>query len=264
MLNEKPYYEVPLNHDDPLVVLDRLERYRSVDLRRITVEELINLTADTLPCILHKGWTYPKGVKLYRVRKKDTSDQMFRTTSEVSYCPEKFVKTIGRFNNEKESILYTSTDSITPFHEVKAEIDDEFALVEFETLSNLNLTDVCLGTELPFRLTINGEINHKIIEQFLFTEFTKDVGVGTEFLYKVTVSLAKMLLNVPGSQGIRYPSTPFKQGINVAIEKDAVDEKLKVISVKNVKVKDILLDGRILCDIQSESKTINKDGTIIY
>jgi hypothetical protein len=246
-------------------LLQRLENYKKVDLQRISDEELSSLTSETIPSFSLLTVRFSEGTKLYRVRSKKPG-QLYTSKSDVWYPPPEYVTKRQRLNEAGESILYTSLDRVTPFHEVRAKANQYFAHFEYEIVKGADIcvTSIGLNHKHPEGfLDKQGEINSQIIDQFLFTEFTKDVGVGTEYLYRISVMIAKNFFDGPDSVGYMFPSVAFNKGTNLAL-KPIARNKLKLNKVTNVKVKELEELGGIHIDIESVSKSIQSDGTIIY
>jgi hypothetical protein len=255
----------PLNSTSTLQVLSRIEKYKNIDLKRISDKELFNLTLETIPCCNVRSIVLQKGTRLYRLRKLEDG-KAFENVKELIYPPAKYVKVRGRFNEKKESILYASLDETTPFFEVKAEDGEEYALIEYEIQSEegIQVTIIAMDDTSGLEgLNEVGKVNHKILEQFLYTEFTKDVGKGTEHLYRISTMLAKNFLDIPNCEGYLYPSVAFGRQHNIAIKPFAVDNKIKVVGVKNIRLTEISDMGEVKGEIISYSVNIS-ENKIIY
>lgn len=245
----------PLNDIPTLQILERLEKYKSIDLKRINDQELFDLTLETLPCCNVCTNVIPKGTILYRLRKIE-GGKVFNSIIDLSYPPSQIVKVRGRFNDKHESILYVSLDELTTFFEVKAKEGEEYALIQYEVANDDGIQVSLIGMgEIPGLEGLNdvGKINQKLIEQFLYTEFTKDVGIGSEYLYRISTMLAKNFLDIPNCEGYLYPSVAFGRLLNIAIRPSAADSKIKIIGVKNIRINHIFDNGEVKGDIISES-----------
>ncbi|WHY75713.1 hypothetical protein QNH20_16470 [Neobacillus sp. WH10] len=260
----------PLNNLSTLEILSRLERYKKVDLKRITHKDLFDLTLETLPCLMVMHRNIGEGTKLYRLRGKDPGTR-FSNISDVWYRKAKFVKSRQRLNDVGEAMLYTSLDQATPFYEVKASEGQSFAHIEYEVkngeyiqASSIGMNDNAPDFADERGLNEQGKINQKILEQFLHTEFTKEVGIGTEYLYRISIMLAKNFYDIPNCDGYIYPSVAFKNGLNLAVKPTAADNKLKLKKVENLIVKKIFEDGRVEFQRESVSSLIDPEGNIYY
>ncbi|MER2057235.1 MAG: hypothetical protein ABTA16_00345 [Niallia sp.] len=266
MSNLNPFSEHPLNSMNTLELLKRLENYRKIDLKRTSENELFALTLKTLTCLNISTRNLNEGNKLYRVRRKQEGI-MFNKKSDAWYPHQKYVTARQRLNDVGEPMLYTSVDQSTPFFESKAKVGDSFALIEYAVKrgQSIQATSVGMNEGIPEgMLNEQGIINNKIIEQFLHTEFTKDVGVGTEYLYRVSTMLAKNFYDIPNCDGYMYPSVAIGKGINVAIKPNSADEKLSLTKITNVIVTDLNENGSVRVNIESQSTSIDIEGNVYY
>lgn len=228
----------PLNSTPTMEILDRLEKYKKIDLKRISDKELFNLTLKTIPCCNVMCRNYEEKLQFFRVRKLEEDE--YRYTKELIYPPKKYVKVRGRLNDIGESMLYVSRDQVTPFYEVKAKIGERYAMIAYEVVQGENIQATVIGLKNSYsdemKLNEQGKINGRIIDQFFYTEFTKDVGKGTEHLYRVSNMLSKIFFDTPNCDAYEYPSVAFNRNVNLAIKPQAVDKKLKIISVENIEI----------------------------
>lgn len=230
----------PLNNMPTMEVLSRLEKYKKMDLKRVTKEELFRITMETIPCCNVGMMTYSSEMKFYRVREYFDCD--YTDTSQLFYPPKEYVKKMGRLNNIGESMLYVSIDPVTPFHELKAEVDKKYTVICYKIKEGCTLTSTVVGAGTNLNddgLTELGKVNSKIIDQFFYSEFTKDVSVGQEYLYKITNMLAENFFDLHECEAYEYPSVALNRNINLAIKPAAVDTKLEIVSVENILLKSI-------------------------
>ncbi|MCI3028762.1 hypothetical protein LMF32_06590 [Desemzia sp. C1] len=247
-------------------LLNRIEDYRKVDLKRVSESELFDLTLKTMPCLSISARDIPADTKLFRVRRKQKGAQ-FKRKTDVWYPESKYVTERQRLNDVGEPILYTSLDKATPFYESKAKIGDSFAHFEYVVKNGQHIQATSVGMNEVFsQANFNGQgnINNRIIEQFLHTEFTKDVGIGTEYLYRISIMLAKNFYDIPHCDGYMYPSVAIGKGINIAIKPDSVDKKLQLTRVTNLVVTSITDNGTIGFDEESQATSIDTLGNINY
>ncbi|MEK4349669.1 hypothetical protein MKX41_02400 [Paenibacillus sp. FSL R5-0475] len=266
MSNFAPFSDNPLNSMNTLELLQRLEKYKKVDLKRISQSDLFDLTLTTLPILNICSRNINMGTKLFRVRRK-RAGMLFESKLDAWYPDPKYVTEMQRLNDIGEPMLYTSFDQATPFYESKAATGDSFALFEYEVKKDHIIQATSIGMNdgvLGGMLNEQGIINDKIIEQFLHTEFTKEVGSGTEYLYRISNMLAKNFYDIPNCDGYMYPSVAIGSGINVAIKPKSVDEKLLLNSVTNVIVINLTLDSNVEVSIESRSTSIEAEGRINY
>lgn len=255
-----------LNTTPTMKILGALEKYRSLDLKRITEKDLLKVLIDSVPFCPMYTIKAPQKTKLYRIRYRKMG-QTFNKVEDVWYPKPLFITKRGRLNNIGESILYASADETTPYYELKATTGQSYALIEYEVIKGLNLKLMPIGLYVQFPenvLSEQGEINRKIIDQFLYTEFTKDVGEGTEYLYRISNKIINTFYDMPDYDGYIYPSIAFKQGRNIGIKPFSADRKIKIKSISNIIVKNLSDDGTVTGFMESRSSHIDKAGNIYY
>ena len=98
---------------------------------------------------------------------------------------------------------------------------------------------------------------------FLTTEFTKDVGYGTEYLYRASVLIGHSYFRRPEIHGYIYKSVAHKAGYNIAIKGELAKEILEFVGLRIYKFISQEADRMLLdsCTIQSNSIV---DGILKY
>ena len=123
-----------------------------------------------------------------------------------------------------------------------------------------NETDQAYG---KLKLSEKGLINAKIINQFLVNEFTRDVGDGTEFLYRISNRLVVDYFDLPNCDGYLYPSVARKQGYNLALKPESAVRILELNCLFYARLKAYEGDSVIYEFIKKANK-INEKGELIY
>jgi hypothetical protein len=223
-----------LNSIDPLDLLKRLEYFRKIDKKNIDINELQKYICSTIVAHCNFYREYKKGISLYRLR--EVESEYYTEKKDLIYPPSN-KSTLGRLNRKNQSMLYVSLDSITPFYEIKnLKSGDKLCLIEYEIISDEFVASV-IGEEGEFPenyLNHTGLINHKIIEQFLCTEITKEVGNEYKYIYNIINFLADTYYNIPKTIGYEYPSVVNNNKINLAIFPKDADDKIRIKEVKNI------------------------------
>lgn len=156
---------------------------------------------------------YPKGTKFYRVRKFSNGKNPVSTVPDCWYPPPKDTK-MGRVNLAGKPILYTSPINPTIAAEEMGLMDGSpFVLLEYEANKDVHFGWITYGTA-SFDSVLNEEELGKLdmLRDFLFDEFTRVVGDGTEYLYRITNVIAETYFNYPDSSGYCYPSIARREG----------------------------------------------------
>ncbi len=263
-----------LKHVDASHLHDKIDKFRDLDFKRMSYQEIQKAIADVITfstphgnisVLMPMNASYPVGTRFYRVRALPENDRKipFQTMSRVSDCwepPEHIVKA-GRLNRDNEALLYTAP--ISPFvavEELKIPDGELFSLIVYEALEQINVT--MIGA-LPTTEGLNAEevLKSKMIQDFLKHEFIRDVGVGTEYLYRISESITKDYFDLPPDfqDAWCYPSVAKKGHLNVCFRKDK-RSKLKLIGSQIASVvrekDDYLFHAKLVTKIGADGESL--------
>ncbi len=227
---------------------ERIDKFREIDLKTISDQELKKRIKQVISYNLnnksygggfvHSG-TFKTGTPFYRVRKFDTNDLNVVLTNmrmEKDAWEPPVVKNRGRLNNSGESLLYTCPyTQETAIEEMKIQEGEIFALISYQAKENVEFLKIGEWKESR-SLTKEQSLKLRIINNFLITEFTKDVGIGTEYLYRVSEIITKDyfdFLPLSKQQAWCYPSVKLKKEFNVCFRPNV---HKKVLELKGVSV----------------------------
>jgi hypothetical protein len=208
---------------------EKICKFRELDFKRLTYQEVQGeisrvINFDTpygnISVLTPSSGSYPAGTRFYRVRAIAEGDRKLplQSMSKLSDCwepPSSIVKA-GRLNKDNEALLYTS-----PMHpgiaveEMKIQDGQLFSLIVYEAVEQVNVTTI--GASItPEKLSKDEALKARMIQDFLRHEFIRDVGLGTEFLYRISESIAKDYFDLPPSfqDAWCYPSVAKKGGYN--------------------------------------------------
>ena len=119
--------------------------------------------------------------------------------SKVSDCcepPKKLVK-MGRLNKDGEPILYTSpSDPRVAIGELKIPDHEWFSLIVYEAVEGVNVAIIGGDVDVEGLDDVDA-LKIEMIQGFLRDEFTRDVGRGTEYLYRISEIIAKDYFDMP-------------------------------------------------------------------
>lgn len=277
MVNLKDF----LKYVDAAHLHDKIGKFRDLDFKRMSYQEVQKAIADVITfstphgnisVLMPMNANYPAGTRFYRVRAlpKDDRKIPLQTMSKVSDCwepPEHIVKA-GRLNRDNEALLYTAP--ISPFvavEEMKIPDGELFSLIVYEALEQINVT--IIGAQ-PNTEGLNAEevLKSKMIQDFLKHEFIRDVGVGTEYLYRISESITKDYFDLPPDfqDAWCYPSVAKKGHFNVCFRKDN-RSKLKLVGSQIASVTrerdDYLFQAKLVTKVgaDGESLTYHKIGS---
>lgn len=229
---------------------EKICAFREMDFKKMSYQEVQAAVSNVITfgtphgniCVLTpKEANYPVGTRFYRVRSLSEDDRNFplRDMSKVSDCweaPEHIVQA-GRLNRDNESLLYTAPQSpVVAVEEMKIPDNQLFSLIVYESIDPINVT--MIGSEPNIEGLADDEIlKARMIQDFLKHEFIRDVGTGTEYLYRISESIAKDYFDLPPDfqDAWCYPSVAKKGSFNVCFRKEK-RSKLKLIGTQIVSV----------------------------
>jgi hypothetical protein len=216
---------------------------------------------------------YPVGTRFYRVRTLSENDSVLplKGMSKVSDCwePPKNIVKAGRLNKGGESLLYTApNDSYVAVQEMGIEDNQLFALIVYEATENITATIIGSTANIA-ELTEDESIKSKMLDRFFKHEFSRDVGAGAEYLYRISESITKTYFNLPIQDAWQYPSTKNNGSHNVCFHKEG-SSKLKLIgTIITTKIQDgkrILFKPEVFAIASSDEidLTYHEIGSEIY
>ena len=119
--------------------------------------------------------------------------------SKVSDCwePPREIVRLGRLNKEGEPLLYTTpAGPRVAIDELKVPDDEWFSLIVYEAVEDVNVA--IIGGDVDVEGLDDGDVlKIEMIQGFLRDEFMRDVGQGTEYLYRISESIAKDYFDLP-------------------------------------------------------------------
>lgn len=235
MINFLQEVKEVLSKIETVEIIKKIEKFRKLDLKKISDIDLFNEILKTISAnvngvdkaiVVPRYATYPPKTRFYRVRAVQPEDhyiplKAMTFEADAWNPPTQFVKTRGRLNNVNESLLYTSPiQPQTAIEEMKINDGERFCLIVYESISDIKVTMIGLWEDLP---ELNSEENLKmrLISNFLNDEFRRDVGIGTEFLYRTSERIVKDYFDLPPrvvQDAWCYPSVVSKTSVNVVLD----------------------------------------------
>lgn len=256
-----------LNNINTLELLTKIEEFKKMDLKNTTYEDILMKSLDTLRCMIVSGCCFDKKQKLYRVRKlKSYSTNELETFQDIWHPLPEMIKADGRVNLKGNPILYCSTDNITPLYECNIKEGDCYAMIQYSIKENEKINGYMVGNQGEIdNLNETGKINNKIINDFVISEFTKEVGKGTEYLYKVSNVIATNFMDLPYCDAYVYPSVAnYKKGWNVGIKPESAINKIEFDCALICVLKEISNNnGGIIFELKHKTNKI-ENGKLIY
>lgn len=215
--------------------------------------------------------SWPKETDFFRVRKLDCEPSAppynkMAVASDLWHNPTPSACQSGRFNARGTSVLY-----LTPAHpgvaaqELQISRGDFFALIVYRPREKIDCLNIAHLPEQYRRSFSDDEwLKLNTLNDFVVHECTRHVGVGTEYLYKISRVLFEMNLNIDlvssHGWGVLYPSVPNQNALNIVFPNpELAKQKLHFRGVATM-----LYDGgeKFLC--QSVSRKLDDDEKLLF
>lgn len=220
----------------------KISDFRKLDIKNISDEDLIQNLYKVL-CDGDSGFKYIVNIGDYNINKEfyririledaDNLENIMQTKQDFWNPPEKVVKNYGRLNKPGESLLYTSPNPITCVNELKVKSNQIFVLIKYRAIDNIK-TNIIGGDYDYDRMNIKDEkakLVHEMLNGFLREEYSREVGLGTEHLYRTSEMIAKNFFDLPPmvvQDAWVYISTFDKKTCNVCFRPNIAQKKLKL------------------------------------
>ena len=227
----------------------KIRDFRSLNFRKLTYSELQQAICSVLKSENPNtgqgiGWgmpirygTYSSGTKFYRIRLFIDGENPVSTVADCWHPPPEVTK-IGRVNVAGKPVLYTSPINPTIAAAEMGVMDGTpSVLLEFTAREDVYLGWITYLNRFPDGTYSQAEIEKiEMIRDFLVEEFSREVGAGSEHLYRITNIIADEYFNYPNSSGYCYPSIARKEGfLNAAFYSEQAKEKLELTGISQVR-----------------------------
>lgn len=225
----------------------KISAFRQLPIRKISREELCREISNVLcfdtpsgkaAVLTPGGGSYPAGTRFYRVRtlKPDDTKIPLRDmrVEADAWNPPAHIVGQGRLNRDGESLLYTSPlNPKIAVEEMKIKDGGNFSLIVYEALDEVKVASIGITPDMP-DLDRDEMLKLRMLNDFLVHEFTRDVGVGTEYLYRISEIIAKDYYDLPPAMQDAwcYPSVAEKPSVNVCFRPEVAREKLRLVGVQ--------------------------------
>ncbi|MEN8253085.1 MAG: hypothetical protein ABFQ62_01775 [Patescibacteria group bacterium] len=250
---------------DPEKLLEVIAKYRSLDLKNISLDEVEKLFSSFFSQF--NLITVNLGCKIFRVRKiKEGKNHSLK--NDLWFPPPVAVKKMNRLNDVGESIFYAALDPITAIKENHLLPDDDFSLSVYDLKPNEPVVQSTINIMIPPHpqsfWSKSQKIHSKILSDFLFTEFTRPVSEGAEYQYKASCVISKLLLEIPYKDSFLYPSTTDYSKINFAIEPNSAEKRLELRQVLKCKLHGYSENNNPIITVAEESIPKNNSNLLEY
>lgn len=238
--------EKHLSFVDIAELQDKISNFRDLNFRKMNYADVKKEVAKVISFKTSKGEqallptqisTYPKGTKFFRIRPIPSDDRSLplKTMGTIADCweaPADIVKA-GRLNRENEPLLYTAPmNPEIAVEELKIADNELFSLIVYEATEDIKVTLIGVPHDNE-GLSEESSLKMRMIQDFLKHEFIRDVGAGTEYLYRISESIVKDYFDLPPDvqDGWCYPSVAQKGTYNACF-RPSIKVKIKLLGVQ--------------------------------
>lgn len=212
---------------NPIDLMEKIYQYRKMNLREVPLDAVYEHFKEMLSICYKRRARF--GGEIYRVRSSGSA-QPYTLRKDVWAPPPECITVMQRANDVQDSIFYASLHKDMAVREAKIEKGMYFSFLtcicsEKETSCSLILDSNEITNEKK-AVSDNGYLYLMILKDFMFTEFSRPVGTGTEFQYKASCAIAQHLLRSPDIDSMIYPSVFDNSKYNVAMKVKAANRRL--------------------------------------
>lgn len=260
------------NHPLKFIYLEfiqqRISELQNLNLKTANIDLLKFMLRNLCRAYISTTLTISEDKSIFRATKhtNEEKDTCFESVNRI-YPDPKFLKKLGRANREGQAVFYFSADPGIALTELRATKGDVFTILECKPRKDASPLlipagiyemaqkhNAKIGGDMPERaLRIaalfenDGDTLYKyrLIDNFIADEFLKVVDEGQEYLYKLTIPIAELLLdfgtdNVP-IDGIAYPSIASdKINANLVLLPQAFHRIYEPVGCKRVQINEML------------------------
>lgn len=236
-----------LSYVDANDLHEKICTFRKLPIKRLSRADIARHIGDVLcfdtpngkrAILIGSAGSYPAGTRFYRVRALQADDTKLplrdMRVEADAWNPPTHVVQQGRLNREGESLLYTSPmNPKVAVEEMKIPDGVNFALIVYEALDEIRVTSIGVTPDDP-GLIKDEVLKQRMLIDFLAHEFTRDVGVGTEYLYNISEIIAKDYFDHPPEvqDAWCYPSIAERPSFNVCFRPEVAKCKLRLVGVQ--------------------------------
>lgn len=293
---------------DEQFIKHRIRLLQRTNLKSERIERLKSKLTDLLRAYVVSPIEIRKGESIFRARKHreeekqtDGADVCLVNVNAI-YPQAKYIKQLGRANRIGQCIYYFAADEGIALREVKPVVGDVISILECKPINDAtpslipirihqmakehgariasSFSEPGVRIKNEFQNDASAIAKHKMIEDFVVSEFSRVVDDGEEHLYKLTIAIAEFLLSFEADlsdlgidlgvvDGLAYPSLASKQiNANLALAPDAFHriyrpiacKRVTIVELRNKTIKGFPVEGFAVAE--RAAKAVNDDGTI--
>lgn len=293
---------------DEKFIKHRIRMLERKNLKTERIDRLKTKLTDLLRAYIVSPLEIRKGESIFRARKHREEEKQEKGADvclpsvNAIYPQTKYIRRLGRANRVRQCIYYFAADEGIALREVKPVVGDVVSILECKPINDgtpslipIRVHQMArehgarIGGGFPepevrikheFQNDASAIAKHKLIEDFVVTEFLRVVDEGEEHLYKLTIALAELLFSFEPDlsdfgielgpvDGLAYPSLASKQmNANLALTPHAFHRIYRPVACKRVTIAELRsktikgfpVDGFAVDE--RVAKAVHDDGTI--
>lgn len=268
-----------------------IEIRRSIkDIRSLNLQSIGDSELEARLSILMTGYScLTRSVKIgpaYRAQLLNAGVETFSNIGRLWYPPSDIVAKYGRLNQPGQSVMYLAGNHGTALLEMRPEIGSSYVIMELEQRNNREMAHLMemgvaervsehgLPINVPLlentdagRSFLKGNARKNLaIRSFLASELIKIVPNGAHHLYRISASIANILMKDSKIDGVLYPSlagnySDYRGAQNIALKPEAADRLMQPKTCWIGRIESIDNAG-IHVKCINKAKLIHENGTI--
>lgn len=203
------------NYPSPQRLNELIDIFKSKDIKSSSIQEYLNDFGILTTFFGFVCFDIPATIKMHRVRINEKG-KYFTHLNELWCPPIDKIERIGRCNDKGEQILYMSGGGDTALREINPPIGSIVTCLECELVEDIKVFEIGVLKNNQGEVFLQQLANfHKIsinqfykgdqdlldldtkLKDYIVEEFTKQILIGDEYLYKKTISIAKYFFIEP-------------------------------------------------------------------
>lgn len=249
----------------------QIKKLRNLDFNNVEINDIKQMINKLMTGYSCSSSIY-KQIQVFLVLRSriNNNNCLYKNVKELIYPPAELVNKPGRLNEEHESVFYGALDRATSIVEIQPIVGDIITVIEFSNIAPYKFQYMELGLienimnnpRVTKNLSPRSIEKNDLIRNFLVDEFTKEVKIGNEHDYKITIAIGKIFLTSSAGT-LLYPSvTREKKRINIAMRTDIFDKYFKPNKGWLFRIDELISISNYKYSLMGEIESIGLNGEI--
>lgn len=263
--------------------IEIIETLKRTDLSVVNIDDLAVLVRRLFTGCSGTFLPIDPGAVVYRATKIN-AEPLPENLRRLSYPPRECVMRDERCNRQGQPLFYASIAINATLWEIGADVDDYVIVSKWRTLAPMHLINMGYTNPVferfgsdrgipPYvpaegvrRESSDDEKRNHLVQTFLTDLFVEVVPRGQEYKYKISISLAEMLMSDGRIAGFMYPSIAmYANADNLALKPAFVDSSLRFecadcFVVSGAEARKITASRIAVCKQAGQSGDLKWDG----